>query len=105
MTPAAFATGAGPAGRAPRVRLLVRDGCHLCEEAEADLRRLLAEFPGTGVELVDIESDDRLHREHLERIPVVEVDRREVCVTFFEPEAVRDALRSGAGRRAAGKVR
>ncbi|MDQ2623503.1 MAG: glutaredoxin family protein [Actinomycetota bacterium] len=82
----------------PRVRLLTRSGCHLCEEAEADLAVVMAEFPGAQVELVDIESDDRLHREHLERIPVVEVDGREVCVIFFDAGAVRDALAAGRVR-------
>ncbi len=87
-------TADGPA----QVRLLMREGCHLCSEAEADLGVLLADFPGTEVELVDIEADDGLHRLHLERIPVVEVDGREVCVVFFEPEAVRDALTAGRVR-------
>lgn len=91
-------SAAGARPEEPRVRLLMRDGCHLCEEAEADLARVMADFPEAELELVDIESDDDLHRRHLERIPVVEVDGREVCVIFFEPETVRDAL-------AAGKVR
>jgi len=78
-----------------RVRMLTRPGCHLCAEAEAELRRLLEGFPGTGLELVDIESNEALHRRHLERIPVVEVDGREVCVIFFEADAVRDALAAG----------
>lgn len=84
----------------PVVKMLVRQGCHLCDEAERDLQALLRDFPGTALELVDIESDDRLHQRHMERIPVVEIDGREVCVTFFEPDAVREAL---AGRYAGGR--
>lgn len=82
----------------PRVRFLTRSGCHICEEAGAELDLLLEDFPGVEVERVDIESDDRLHREHLERIPVVEVDGREVCVIFFDAATVRDALSSGRVR-------
>ncbi len=85
-------------GRPTGVRLLAREGCHLCEEARLGLEAILREFPGTGLEVVDIESDDALHRRHMERIPVVEIGGREICVTFFEEEAVREAL-------AAGKVR
>lgn len=89
----------GTGGRTPvRVRLLMREGCHLCEEALDDLNRILFEFPEAVLELVDIESDDELHRRHLERIPVVEVDGTEVSVIFFEPGAVRQALAAGQVR-------
>lgn len=84
----------------PGVTMLVREGCHLCDEAERDLRLMLRDFPAVTLELIDIESDDELHRRHLERIPVVEIDGQEVCVTFFEPDAVREAL---AGRYAGGR--
>jgi len=84
--------------RGPRVRLLVREGCHLCEEAHLELLLVLTRFPDARLEVVDIESDDDLHRRHMERIPVVEVDGREVCVTFFEPDAVREVLRAGKVR-------
>lgn len=92
--------GASADGHPPAVTMLVRTGCHLCDEAERDLRKLLADFPGTTLELVDIESDQQLHLRHMERIPVVEIEGREVCVTFFEPDAVREVL---AGRYAGGR--
>lgn len=92
--------GDGLSGTGPEVRILVREGCHLCDEAERDLRTLLAGYPAATLELVDIETDDALHRRHMERIPVVEVDGREVCVTFFEPDSIREAL---SGRYAGGR--
>ncbi|MEH3054132.1 MAG: glutaredoxin family protein [Patulibacter minatonensis] len=77
---------------APKVvTVYSRPGCHLCEEALAELAPILAE---TGAELreVDIEGDDALHRAHLERIPVILVDGVEVCTFFVDEPAVRAAL-------------
>ena len=75
-------------GSAPAVTLYGRAGCHLCEEALLELRRLQA--AGAQFELlqVDIEADERLHRAMLERIPVIEVDGERVCELLFEPDAV-----------------
>jgi hypothetical protein len=60
------------------VTLYGRPGCHLCDADGA--RFELAE--------VNIEDDERLHRELLERIPVVEVDGERACELFLEPRAV-----------------
>lgn len=81
-----------------RVRLLGREGCHLCEEARAGLEVILASHPEARLEVVDIDLDDELQLRHMERIPVVEVEGREVCVTFFEDDAVREALTAGKVR-------
>ena len=73
------------------VTLLGRPGCHLCEEARAELEALRAETPFTLVE-VDIEQDDALHARYLERIPVVVVGGEELCDHFVDARAVREAL-------------
>lgn len=83
---------------APRIRLLSRTGCHLCEEALADLEAILADYPDASLEVIDIDRDDELQLLHMERIPVVEIESREVCVTFFEEDAVREALGAGEVR-------
>ena len=72
------------------VTLYGRPGCHLCDEAREQLLALTA----GRVELreVDIESDDRLLAAYLERIPVVEVDGREVSELVLDRDAVRLAL-------------
>jgi glutaredoxin len=75
----------------PTVTLYGRDGCHLCEEARellAGLRRSGADFE---LREIDIESDDRLHREMLELIPVIEVNGERVSELI--PDA--DALAAG----------
>ena len=74
------------------VTLYGRDGCHLCEEALellAGLRRSGAEFE---LREVDIESDERLHREMLELIPVIEVDGARVSELIPDADAVAARL-------------
>jgi uncharacterized membrane protein/glutaredoxin len=53
------------------VTLYTRPGCHLCEQAKADLSALQSEIPHTLLE-VDIESDPALQKKYLAEIPVVE---------------------------------
>lgn len=78
--------------RIPQVLLYGREGCHLCEEALAGLVELHDE--GLDFELVqiDIESDDRLHRELLESIPVVEIDGVRTSELTFDAGAARARL-------------
>jgi hypothetical protein len=56
-----------------RVTLISRDGCHLCEEAEAVLDRIV---PG-GWSRVDVASDIELERDYGDRVPVVLLDGAE----------------------------
>jgi glutaredoxin len=55
-----------------------RPGCHLCEEAIAQIIALHREGYRFDLHEVDIESSEVLLRRYLERIPVVEVDGLEV---------------------------
>jgi len=50
-----------------------RKKCHLCDEVELAIRCLAEEFP-LRLQLVDIESDDKLHEEMMLVIPVVAID-------------------------------
>jgi Glutaredoxin-like domain (DUF836) len=72
------------------VTLYGRDGCHLCDEARA----AVIELGGDAISLreVDIETDDRLLSAYLERIPVVEVEGREVSELVFDRDAFTRAL-------------
>jgi prolipoprotein diacylglyceryltransferase len=62
--------------RQMKVRLLGKRDCHLCEAAQADLRRLQGRYPHQ-LEVVDISSDSTLLQQYGERIPVVQVNGRE----------------------------
>lgn len=79
-----------------KVTLLGRPGCSLCDEAQRELEAYLAAGGGTGrfaveVEVINIETDDRLHRRYLERIPVILVDGEEVSEWFFDADAFEAA--------------
>jgi len=82
---------------APRVVLLGRPNCHLCDEAREELLALRSDGLSFELEEVDIESDDALLRAHLERIPVVEVEGAEVSTLSFDAVAVRGALGAPTG--------
>lgn len=73
------------------VTIYGREGCHLCDEALAHLRRLEPEL-GFSVEEVDIEGDDDLHARYLERIPVIALDGEELFDFFLDEGALRAAL-------------
>ncbi len=73
-----------------RPTLYVRDGCHLCEDAEALLDAML----GTdGWDTIDIEADDDLLVRYAHRIPVLAIDgtdRLELIITRPDLETVFD---------------
>jgi len=69
-----------------------RPGCHLCEEAIAALVSLHQEGYRFDLHEIDIESDGLLLRRHLERIPVVEIDGREVSELTLDRAGVRNML-------------
>jgi glutaredoxin len=68
-----------------RVVLYGRPDCHLCDEARAILSALVARAGDVELAEVDIEADDGLFREYLERIPVVELDGR--VISELVPDA------------------
>jgi Glutaredoxin-like domain (DUF836) len=55
------------------VTLYGKAGCHLCDEARAEVRGLQGEREFTLTE-IDISTDPVLHRRYGERIPVIAVD-------------------------------
>ena len=79
----------------PRVTVYTRAGCHLCERAEADVRHLAR--GRADVELVDVDADPSLTERYTVRVPVVEVDGREVAEFEVDPAVLLAALRGRAG--------
>jgi glutaredoxin len=67
-----------------RLVLYGRPGCHLCDEA-----RIVLERVGRPFEEVDIDSDERLLRRYLERIPVVALDGVELYDFFVDEQDLR----------------
>ena len=81
--------GGGP----PRLTLLHREGCHLCEEMARLLEELLE--PGSfALERLDVDERPELLAEHHARVPVLFLDGAELCHHFLDLQAVRAALAS-----------
>jgi glutaredoxin len=72
----------------PRLTLLSRPGCHLCDDARAVLARI-----GEPFAEIDIEEDDALHAAYLERIPVLALDGEELYDFFVDEADLRRRLR------------
>ena len=60
----------------PRVTLITRDGCHLCDTAREAIRRVAADLGVTWQE-VDVDADTDLAGTYGDRVPVTLVDGRE----------------------------
>jgi glutaredoxin len=80
----------------PRVTLYGRAGCHLCDEAREAILALRAEGVSLELHEVDIEADERLHAELMERVPVVEVEGSVVSELVLDVQALRSRLHTVA---------
>lgn len=78
------------------VRLYTRPGCHLCDEAREAILELRASGLGFDMRELNIEQDERLHAEYLERIPVVEVGGEIVSELVLDVHALRSRLHTVA---------
>jgi glutaredoxin len=79
-----------------------RPGCHLCKQALAEIVALHGEGRSFELREIDIESEETLLRSMLERIPVVEVDGREVSELVLDRAALLARLDTVAGDDRAG---
>lgn len=72
---------------------MVSPGCHLCEEAEPVVRRVMKRY-GFGLEIVDMDSDDELVRLYSLRIPVLlDASGAVVAEGIIEERPLRRAMR------------
>ncbi|MDX1663353.1 MAG: glutaredoxin family protein [Candidatus Promineifilaceae bacterium] len=75
------------------VTLFTKDGCHLCDEVEADLRSLQATYPH-DLQKVDITIDPELFERYRYTIPVVRIRDVELAAPIGRAELV-EALAGG----------
>jgi glutaredoxin len=75
------------------VTVYSRQGCHLCDEAVATLRRLQRELAFSLAER-DIDGDEALQRAYFERVPVIALDGEELSDFFVDEAALRERLES-----------
>ena len=78
-------------GTPPRVTLLGRPGCHLCDEARAVVERVTAEL-GVGWSEIDVTSDPELLARWHDEIPVTLVDGEVHDFWRVDPDRLRTAL-------------
>jgi len=80
------------------VTLYTRKGCHLCDEARAEIDRLRAkaEFE---LETVDIDSDAGLQARFNDEVPVVFINGRKAFKYRVEPREFLSRLRTFSGGR------
>jgi glutaredoxin len=79
------------------VTLYTREGCCLCEQARAILLRAQARH-AFELDERDIEADERLLRDYLERIPVVAVDGTEAFELVVDEAELERMLGRVGGR-------
>ncbi|XGX79666.1 hypothetical protein LQK93_02480 [Terrabacter sp. BE26] len=86
-------TGEQPAQTPPpRVVLLGRPGCHLCDEARVVVERVTSEL-GVGWAEQSVDDDPELLRRYAEQIPVTFVDGRRHDFWRVDEARLRAALR------------
>ena len=73
------------------VTLYGKPGCHLCDEARAELERVGADHP-FELDQVDITLDPALNARYAERIPVLELDGEELFQFHVDSQALRNRL-------------
>ena len=66
-------------------------GCHLCEQAYAEVRQVQDE-EWFELEVLDVSTDPRLNREYGLRVPVLAVDGQDVLELGFDAASVRSVL-------------
>lgn len=75
----------------PRVTLIGRPGCHLCEEARLVIARVCADL-GESYAEIDIDSDAALREKYGAEIPVTLVDGRQHDFWRVSETRLRTAL-------------
>ncbi|WBU37024.1 glutaredoxin family protein [Homoserinibacter sp. YIM 151385] len=76
----------------PRVTLVGKPGCHLCDDARAVLAEVLPEFPSAQLEERSILDDPELHERFVEEIPVVLIEERVHTIWRVDADRLRRAL-------------
>lgn len=76
------------------VTVVTRQGCHLCEVAEAEVARICGDL-SVPWELTDVDADPELRAEYGERVPVILIDGAEHGYWRVEEDRLRAALAAG----------
>lgn len=77
---------------APRLTLITRAECHLCEVAKEALTRVAASA-GESWREIDVDADPALQAEYWDRVPVILLDGREHGYWRVEEDRLLQDLR------------
>ena len=77
--------------RPERIVVLTRQGCHLCEEAIAQVAEVCVEI-GEAYAVVDVDSDPELQRLYTDQVPVTFVDGAQHDFWRVDPARLKAAL-------------
>jgi glutaredoxin len=77
------------------ITLYTRQGCHLCEQAQAVIDEVAA--GRATVEIIDIDTDEQLRDRYTVRVPVVAVDGVEIAEYEVDRDLLLDVLSAGGG--------
>ena len=77
----------------PEVVLYTRAGCHLCDEAKEQIRRVQAQAPFVFLE-VDIDLDPDLRERYNEEVPVVFINGKKAFKYRIDPRQFLKRLQS-----------
>lgn len=75
------------------VTVMSREGCHACDDAIADVRRVCDEL-GVPWSVSDVDADKELRAEYGDQVPVILIDGVEHGFWKVEEERLRRALRN-----------
>jgi len=78
---------------APRLTLVRRRDCPLCEEMLGELAALGRALPLPPLEILDVDSDPQLARRHGLDVPVLLLDGTVVCRHRLDRDELRRLLR------------
>lgn len=71
----------------PKLTVLSRDYCHLCEELITALKRFQGRYD-FDIEVVDVDADPRLEEKWGDKVPVLLDGDLEICHYFLDIDAV-----------------
>ena len=77
--------------RPERIVVLTRQGCHLCEEAIAQVAAVCVEI-GEAYAVLDVDSDPELQRRYTDQVPVTFVDGAQHDFWRVDPARLKAAL-------------
>jgi glutaredoxin len=79
------------AARPERIIVLTRQGCHLCEDAIAQVAVVCSEI-GEAYTVLDVDSDPELQRRYTDQVPVTFVDGAQHDFWRVDPARLKAAL-------------